>query len=577
MVSFLNPKKDNNNISTLNKLEQKLAEFKSRIAEQGIENEELNASVSQLESELRNIKKGSPDASMQKAETLAQNIDEKLSELGNTGALEELRSKIRKPAEFAEEAEQAETQGAEAEQQEEPVSEAEPKEVEVIERAAEPEPQEVKQAEPEQELPALQVQQEQTESLEAVTEAQAAEQEQAQAVITEFNEEKLEELFNESIDLIIQAQLDSGGILTTVSSEAQHYVYPRNHLLATLGLIHAGKFEEAKKALEFAFRGQNKRTGALPQRWDRDGNDASYKKVEVDCTALFLYCFAEYVSKSADYEFAERYWERIEKAVDFINSKIVPGKNLVLTPNSIHEYAPIDYGYEIWCNALCCAAFRELIAIAEKIKLQYAPLEKENLIKEAIMSYMWNSRIKSFIKTIKVEDSVGVILGPDASVLALSFFNVFNDSDERIKSTVAFLEENLRYKELDGLQDYPEQYGREYTGLGASPFFTLLLADHYICLNDRSNAEKYLRWILSVATEKKLPKYVATKEDFEALVSDLNDAGLLDRDTMRLIENTRKHADYANGIAHILEPYIPAHAMLAVVWSRFKEKFKEKK
>ncbi len=565
MVAFLNPKKENNNISALNKLEQKLTEFKSKIAEQGIENEELNNFISQLESELSNIKKGTNNTSMERAESLVQNIEQKLSELTNEDALEELRSKIRKPAESAEETK----------------SEAELQEPEVSEVKAEPKPQEAEQAEPEQpqvlgqELPEpaqTPTEQEPAESLEAELEAQATEQEptkeQTEAenltIKPEFNKEKLEELFNESVTLILQAQLDSGGILTTVSEEPLHYIYPRNHLLATLGLIYAGKFEEAKKALEFAFRGQNKRTGALPQRWDRNGNDASYRKVEVDCTALFLYTFAEYVIKSADYEFAERYWERIEKAVDFINSKIVPGKNLVLTPNSIHEYAPIDYGYEIWCNALCCAAFRELSSIAEKIRLQYAPLDKENLVKEAIMSYMWNSRIKSFIKTIKVEDAVGVILGPDASVLALSFFNVFNDADERIKSTVAFLEENLRYKELDGLQDYPEQYGREYTGLGANPFFTLLLADHYVCL-------------LSVATEKKLPKYVATKEDFEALVSDLNDAGLLDRDTMRLIENTRKHADYANGIAHILEPYIPAHAMLIVVWSRFKEKFKEEK
>ncbi|MCD6246886.1 MAG: hypothetical protein J7J87_00420 [Candidatus Diapherotrites archaeon] len=618
MIAFLGGKKEDagNNITALNKLEQKLAEFKSKIAERGIENEELSTFVDQLESELSNIKKGTDGASMERAESLVQNIEQKLSELTNEDALEELRSKIRKPTESAEEIKPAGIKGTEPEMpeqsapeaesqelEEEAEIEAEPKseqpraleesqEPEVSEVKAEPMPQEAEQAEPEQpqvseeesqEPVQVPTEQEPKESLETELEAQATEQEPVEkqteaeklTLTTEFNKEKLEELFNESVNLILQAQLGSGGILTTVSEERLHYVYPRHHLLATLGLIYAGRFEEAKKALEFAFHGQNKRTGALPQRWDRNGNDASYRKVEVDCAALFLYTFAEYVTKSADYEFAEHYWERIEKAVDFINSKIVPGKNLVLTPNSIHEYAPIDYGYEIWCNALCCAAFRELSSIAEKIRLQYAPLDKENLVKEAIMSYMWNSRIKSFIKTIKVEDAVGVILGPDASVLALSFFNVFNDSDERIKSTVAFLEENLRYKELDGLQDYPEQYGREYTGLGASPFFTLLLADHYVCLGDRTNAEKYLRWVLSVATEKKLPKYVATKEDFEALVSDLNDAGLLDRDTMRLIENTRKHADYANGIAHILEPYVPAHAMFAVVWSRFKEKFKE--
>ena len=605
MISFLGGKKENseennNNISTLNKLEQRLAEFRSKIAEQNIEDQSLDMFINQLETELSNLKKGAQDASVERAESLVQNIENRLSELTNEDALEELRSKIRKPEEAVPGQPEA-SQGPEQVQETIPGQEASP-EPQLQEAPQQPPivevssgPEEAQQAEQEVEGPEVirqeEAPKEDAEALKEALEAKVKEEEKKAEqeekpeepqleeekleIVKEFSEEKLEELYNSSVELILKAQLDSGGILFTVSDEPSHYIYPRYHLLATLGLIYAGKYDEAKKALEFAFRGQSKRTGALPHRWDRSANDVSYRKAEVDCTALFLYAFAEYVTKSADYEFAERYWERIEKAVDFINSKIVPGKNLVLTPNSIHEYAPIDYGYEIWCNALCCTAFRELSGIAEKIRLQYAPLEKENLIKEAIMSYMWNSRIKSFIKAIKVEDAVGVILGPDASVLALSFFNVFNDSDERIRSTVAFLEENLRYKELDGLQDYPEQYGREYTGLGASPFFTLLLADHYVCLGDRSKAEKYLRWILSVATENKLPKYVATKEDFEALVSDLNDAGLLDRDMMRLIENTRKHADYANGIAHILEPYIPAHAMLIVVWNRFKEKFKE--
>lgn len=562
------------NISKLNKIEQRFNEFKERIASEGIEDETLQIFINQLESELGKIKKGLPEASMERAEALIENIEQRFSEIGHSDALAELRARIRK---------KPEEQAVPEEREEAPEEKAEVAE----ERAEEPERETVEEV-PEQEAEEAAEREEQAEEIVSAPEAEKLEAEQEEVeqpeeikaveesgVKAELDWSAMDELAEESVNIILQAQLESGGILTTLSDERLHYIYPRAHLLGTLGLIYAGKFEEAKKALEFAFHGQNRRTGSLPQRWDVNGNDASYRRVEVDATALFLYTFAEYVKKSADYEFAEHYWERVEKAVDFINSKIVPGKNLVLTPNSIHEYAPIDNGYEIWCNALCCAAFRELSSIAEKIRLQYAPLEKENMIKEAIMSYMWNTRINSFIKTIKVEDAIGVILGPDASTLALAFFNVFADKDERIKGTIRFLEENLKYEALGGLCDYAEQYGREYSGIGANPFFTLMLADHYICIGDRAKAEKYLRWILSVATEKKLPKYVATKEDFEALVSDLNDAGLLDRDLMKLIEATRKHADYANGIAHILEPYIPAHAMLIVVWNRFKEKFKE--
>ncbi|RLG70025.1 MAG: hypothetical protein DRO07_01170, partial [Candidatus Iainarchaeum archaeon] len=95
MIAFLGGKKEDagNNITALNKLEQKLAEFKSKIAERGIENEELSTFIDQLESELSNIKKGTDGASMERAESLVQNIEQKLSELTNEDALEELRSK----------------------------------------------------------------------------------------------------------------------------------------------------------------------------------------------------------------------------------------------------------------------------------------------------------------------------------------------------------------------------------------------------------------------------------------------------------------------------------------------------
>ncbi|MEM4662450.1 MAG: hypothetical protein QXM75_00280 [Candidatus Diapherotrites archaeon] len=393
--------------------------------------------------------------------------------------------------------------------------------------------------------------------------------------IASFDKETAEAIFKKSLDLIKKSQLETGGI-TVGTTTSLHYIYPRAHLLSTLGLIRAGKYEEAKKALLFAIKGQNKHTGALPQRWDYNGNDVSYRKVEPDCTALFLYVFADYVLKSSDYEFAEHYWERIEKAIDFIDSKIVPGKNLVLTPASIHEYPPMDAGYEIWCNAVCGAAFRDISIVADRIRLQHRALDKQNLLREAIMSFMWNSRLNTFIKTIKVEDATSVILGPDASVLALSFFNIFPPTDDRLKSTVEFTSKNLKYQPLGGIMDYPPTYGQENSGTGANTLFTLLLTDYYISQNNFEEAKSYLQWALSVAYDGKLPKYIATVEDFEALVSDLNDAGLLDRETLSMIENTRKHPDYSNSIAHILEPYLPAHSMYVVVWEHFKSQFGDK-
>jgi len=594
--------------------ESKLIQFKNKIVDENIKDDSLNMFVYQLEKELEKLKAGDNNAA-KRASLLIDSIEQRLSDLHSEDALAELRTKIKKPIiEGGPESEEmqaipteepeAPEQPAEVEEAKEGVPEQELKKfIPVIEERqtiAMPKIEETKakpeipaqetfemeaqpNEQPEKEFSEEQPVEKETQEEEpyeeepryiAPEEKEIRGKEKPSITIVSFDKAKAEKLAKNSVDIILKAQLDNGAI-PMMPIASLHYIYPRAHLLATLGLIYAGKFENAKKALEFSLKGQNRHTGALPQRWDYNGNDASYRKVEPDCTALFLYAFAEYVQKSADYEFAEHHWEKIEKAVDFINSKIVPGKNLVLTPNSIHEYAPMDYGYEIWCNAVCCAALRELGNIAERVRLQYPALDKENLLKEAIMSYMWNTRLNTFIKTIKVEDTTSVIPGPDASVLSLSFFNVFGSNDERLKSTVDFTEKGLKYKPLGGIMDYPPSYGQESSGIGANILFTLLLADYYVLQDNHEKAKEYLQWVLSVATEGKLPKYIATKDDFEALVSDLNDAGLIDREVLTTIENTRKHPDYSNNIAHIMEPYLPSHGIFLVVWARFKAKFKE--
>ncbi|MEM4598780.1 MAG: hypothetical protein QW400_03780 [Candidatus Diapherotrites archaeon] len=636
MVQLFVPSKKDYNLERIKPLEEKLNYLKAKVVEEEVQDESVSMFIYQLEKELEKAKIGDESA-LKRASLLADNIEQRLPKkeaVEPADTLEELRSKIKKP--LVEEPKSIQEGQLEAhppqkeptvektlfEEQEtldsqeifpkekvaaafEPIIEEKPsqklqvqketpyaatksdvpssggeilkEEGGIFEEFASESEEVTPLIQAEKEVPTTEHSVEQEEPIVKPTwqeKKQKKEKKKASISIVSFDKENAEALFKNSIELVTKAQLENGGITSGLNA-VLNYIYPRAHLLSTLGLVYAGKFEEAKKALSFAIKGQNRHTGALPQRWDYHGNDASYRKVEPDCTALFLYTFAKYVSKSSDYEFAEHNWERIEKSVDFINSKIIPGKNLVLTPSSIHEYAPMDYGYEIWCNAVCCAALRELSAIADRIRLQYPPLDKQNLLRESIMSFMWNSRLNTFIKTIKVEDATSVITGPDASVLALSFFNVFPSNDDRLRSTIEFTEKNLKYGALGGIMDYPPTYGQESSGVGASTLFTMLLADYHISQNNFDEARDYMQWILSVSSDWKLPKYVSTKDDFEALVSDLNDAGLIDRETLMMIEGTRKHPDYANNIAHIVEPYLPAHGVFLVTWSHFKDKFKD--
>jgi len=387
------------------------------------------------------------------------------------------------------------------------------------------------------------------------------------------NAERAESLFQSSLDILAEAQLENGAIIPTTSIKSYFHVFPRDHAFCTLALINAGKFEEAKKALEFAIKHQNKKTGAFPQRWDEAGNDTGYKPIQPDATALVLYSFARYIIEKNNIAFSEGNWEKAEKAIDFLNEQIVKDKNLIFSDSSIHEFPPVERGYDIWANAVCCAAFRELSEVADRIKAEYAPVEKENVLKDAIMEYLWNSREKTFVKSIRIKESASVFLGPDASVLALSFFDVFPVKDKMLVDSIKFLDSKLWHKQFGGISNHAESCGRESGGYGVSPFFTLLLANHYIKAGNQEKANQYLNWILSISFNGMLPEHISTKSEFEAFVSDFSDAGLLNKQRMKLIDSTRKQDNFKNGVAHITEPFSMAHAAFIIVWLNYKEKF----
>ena len=78
---------------------------------------------------------------------------------------------------------------------------------------------------------------------------------------------------------------------------------------------------------------------------------------------------------------------------------------------------------------------------------------------------------------------------------------------------------------------------------------------------------------MSISFNGLLPEHISTKDEFEAFVSDFSDAGLLNKQRMKLIDTTRKQDNFKNGVAHITEPFSMAHAAFIIVWLDYKEKF----
>ncbi|HJN56963.1 MAG TPA: glucoamylase [Candidatus Woesearchaeota archaeon] len=388
-----------------------------------------------------------------------------------------------------------------------------------------------------------------------------------------INKNKAEKIYKKSIQILKKVQLRNGGCLATPKGERYPYVYPRDHAICILGYLSAGMVKEAKKGLTFVLKGQLD-NGAFPQRYDTKGNDASYKPIQIDGTGLILYALAEYYKKTHDSDFILNNWAKIENGLDYIVNNFDNEKDLIYTPNSVHEFPPTEDGLEIWANAICCAALNEISKIADKLKKSCGKwCEITHKVQAGLLKYMWNSRICSFLKTIRLKESSSTITDVDISPYALADFNVLPDKDEKIKCTVRRIEKLLWNKELGGICRYPKYEGRNNGGYGPWPHFTLMLSRHFIRLKDKKKADKYLNWVLKISYKDLLPEHISTVAEFEEYVIDFTEAGLLRKDRLVMIENARKHPMFKKGIAYITIPLAWPHAEFIRTWNLYKDTF----
>lgn len=394
---------------------------------------------------------------------------------------------------------------------------------------------------------------------------------------------KAERLYKNSIKVLKSVQLKNGGCMATPLGERYPYVYPRDHSIIVLGFLSAGLMKEVKKGLQFVFNTQLK-SGAFPQRYDRYGKDASYKPVQIDGTGLILYVTSQYIKTTKDFDFLRKNWVKMDNAADYIQENMHDEKELVYTPNSIHEFPPTEAGLEIWANATCAAALRELADAVGLMEKPESLLEEDrenwlnihSKIVQGITRHLWNSRIKGFVKNIRLKESSSVVIDADASAIGLAEFGIFPDSDPKIKKTVKRIEKELWNKNLGGLCRYPKYEGRNNGGWGSWPHFTLMMCRHFIRLKDKKNADKYFKWVLDISYKEQLPEHVSTIKEFEEYVTDFTEAGLLRKDRLVMIENARKHPMFKKGVAYITLPLAWPHAEFIITWNLYKEIFLKK-
>lgn len=398
-------------------------------------------------------------------------------------------------------------------------------------------------------------------------------------------------LYENSIKILKNNQHENGGFYASPPGTRYPFIYPRDHSIDILGAIAGGLMDEAKKGLEFMLKSQ-KPSGEFSQRYDVDGNDASYKDLQIDGNGLILFALGKYFEATggsffeemADKEFVLEHWETIEKAVEFILMNKNEEVDLIHTINSIHEYPAYEHGFEIYANSACCAGIFAAVKMGQAIDKDVSKWETEaETIKDAILTRMYSPRRRSFIKCIRVKDKSSNPIGYDAfasSVIDVdaveyspAYFELINEYDVKNLATVKRIHENLWDKEIGGLNRYPELWGRNNGGYGPWCHFTCQLANHYTAIDNQDMAEMYLGWVVEMAHNYQLPEHISTIERFEMWLEDYTNAKILRDSKMTMIENTRNHPKWKYGLAYVTIPLIWPHAEYIRAYVNYMDKF----
>ncbi|MGP8337884.1 MAG: glucoamylase [Methanosarcinaceae archaeon] len=398
-------------------------------------------------------------------------------------------------------------------------------------------------------------------------------------------------LYANSIKILKTNQHENGGFYASPPGTRYPFIYPRDHSIDILGAIAGGLMDEAKKGLDFILNAQ-KPSGEFSQRYDVDGNDASYKDLQIDGNGLILFALGKYFEATGgsffeemvDKEFVLKHWETIKKAVEFILQNKNEEVNLIHTINSIHEYPAYEHGFEIYANSACCAGIIAAVKMGHALDKDVSVWESEaEIVKNAILTRMYSPRRRSFIKCIRVKDKNSNPIGYDAyasSVIDVdaveyspAYFELIDEHDVKNLATIKRIHENLWDKELSGLNRYPEMWGRNNGGYGPWCHFTCQLANHYIAVDNQDMAEMYLGWVVDMAHNYMLPEHISTIERFEMWLEDYTNAKILRDSKLTMIENTRNHPKWKDGLAYVTIPLIWPHAEYIRAYVNYMDKF----
>ncbi len=332
-------------------------------------------------------------------------------------------------------------------------------------------------------------------------------------MFTKKEKEQLRKIYKKSLKVIDSVYLRNGGILASPPTARYHYVYSRDIALILRVMNKIKDYKRVKKSLNFLINVQRE-TGEWAQRYDREGNIASYRPPQVDCNGLVLYMFRIYYESTGDKRFIEKAWKSINLGMEFIKEHYLPEERLLFSLNSIHEWPPIEAGFDVWVNITCYSGIRGSYKIASILKEKDKAEEWRDLARD-----LWIGISRKLIdenRFIKLANHKKIV-DADVSEMAPYITKCIGINETVMRNTVKNIEMNLWDNELSGINRYLKKYGepgRNNGGYGPYSMYTAWLAQYYLDVDKADNAEKYVKWFLKYNRNCLIPEHVSTRDRF---------------------------------------------------------------
>ncbi len=392
-------------------------------------------------------------------------------------------------------------------------------------------------------------------------------------MFSESEKKTLEKMFSKSIEIINSVTMENGAILASPPGRRYPYVYPRDTMLILRVLLKFQETKKVRKTLEFILNLVGE-TGEWYQRYTKDGISASYRPSQVDCNGLVLYMVKKYYDATGDRKFLEKHWRQIYLGTRFLEEHYIKEEKLVFSMNSIHEWPPMEAGFEIWANVCAHAGFKAACEIAKLLdKTEDATVwcNIEKNLKKAIMTKMVKDG--HFIKLTNMTK----IYDADISELGAYILDILPADDRIMKNSAINIERHLYDKKLGGIHRHMEKYGRpgrNNGGYGPYSMYTGWMAQYHVDKGEPENAKKYFDWFIKHNRGGLIPEHIATKRNFLIWQKEAKEIGRYYKSGRKEeSEKVMKSKDFReNSLAYWVMPLTWGHAEFMLAYYKLKKK-----